>query len=257
MIVKSTGIIHKSLIRSQNVLNFGYILYLLLRQKNIENAEIESIVRRWIVLSILTGRYSGSAESMFEFDIRRFDQAQDPKQFVKHTEEGELSEAFWSNILVSRLNTSVSSSPFFQLYLMAQIKNNDRAFLSKAIEVRHLIEERGDIHHIFPKKYLQKNGFTNRNQYNQVANYVYIQQEINIAIRDKAPEVYMKEIEEQCSTKNTNYGGIIDENELLANLKSNCVPLSLFHMNANQYEEFLEERRILMSKKIQEYYEQL
>ncbi|MDO7487593.1 hypothetical protein Q5O89_20915 [Peribacillus frigoritolerans] len=67
----------------------------------------------------------------------------------------------------------------------------------------------------------------------------------------------MKEIEEQCCTKNTNYGGIIDENELLANLKSNCVPLSLFHMNANQYEEFLEERRILMSKKIQEYYEQL
>ncbi|MGW6299763.1 GmrSD restriction endonuclease domain-containing protein [Peribacillus butanolivorans] len=257
MIVKSTGIIHKSLIRSQNVLNFGYILYLLLRQKNIENGEIESIVRRWIVLSILTGRYSGSAESMFEFDIRRFDQAQDPKQYVKHTEEGELSEAFWSNILVSRLNTSVSSSPFFHLYLMAQIKNNDRAFLSKAIEVRHLIEERGDIHHIFPKKYLQKNGFTNRNQYNQVANYVYIQQEINIAIRDKAPEVYMKEMEEQCCTKNTNYGGIIDENELLANLKSNCVPLSLFHMNANQYEDFLEERRILMSKKIQEYYEQL
>ncbi|MBK5443273.1 DUF262 domain-containing protein [Peribacillus sp. TH24] len=257
MIVKSTGIIHKSLIRSQNVLNFGYILYLLLRQKNIENAEIESIVRRWIVLSILTGRYSGSAESMLEFDIRRFEQAQDPKQYVKHTEEGELSEAFWSNILVSRLNTSVSSSPFFQLYLMAQIKNNDKAFLSKAIEVRYLIEERGDIHHIFPKKYLQKNGFTNRNQYNQVANYVYIQQEINIAIRDRAPELYMKEMEEQCCTKNANYGGIIDENELLANLKSNCVPLSLFHMNADQYEEFLEERRILMSKKVQEYYEQL
>ena len=33
MILKSAGIIDDSLVRSQNVLNFGYILYLLLREK--------------------------------------------------------------------------------------------------------------------------------------------------------------------------------------------------------------------------------
>ena len=66
---------------------------------------------------------------------------------------------------------------------MAQIRNGDKAFLSKATEVKHLVEERGDIHHIFPKKYLQSNGFNNRNQYNQIANYVYTQQEINITIK--------------------------------------------------------------------------
>ena len=60
MIVKSTGIIDSSLVRSDNVMNFGYILYLALREKKIDSVIIERAVRRWIVLAILTGRYSGS-----------------------------------------------------------------------------------------------------------------------------------------------------------------------------------------------------
>ena len=257
MIVKSTGIVNKGLIRSQNVLNFGYILYLLLKEKGIEHAHIQKVVRKWLVLSVLTGRYSGSPESTFEFDVRRFDQAQDPYNYLQHTEEGELSEAYWKNILVTRLNTSVTSSPFFHVYLMAQIKNGDQAFLSKETEVKHLIEERGDIHHIFPKKYLQKNGFTNRSQYNQIANYVYTQQEINIAISAKAPEVYMQEMKQQCETKNLKYGEICDEAQLLDNLQMNSIPSSIFTMDYTHYEQFLEERRILMAEKIRAYYESL
>lgn len=257
MIVKSTGIVNKGLIRSQNVLNFGYILYLLLKEKGIEHAHIQKVVRKWLVLSVLTGRYSGSSESTFEFDVRRFDQAQDPYNYLQHTEEGELSEAYWKNILVTRLNTSVTSSPFFHVYLMAQIKNGDQAFLSKETEVKHLIEERGDIHHIFPKKYLQKNGFTNRSQYNQIANYVYTQQEINIAISAKAPEVYMQEMKQQCETKNLKYGEICDEAQLLDNLQMNSIPSSIFTMDYTHYEQFLEERRILMAEKIRAYYESL
>ena len=67
---------------------------------------------------------------------------------------------------------------------MAQVKNGARGFLSEQIDVQSLIEQRGDIHHIFPKKYLQKNGLDNRKDYNQIANYVYTQSEINIKIKD-------------------------------------------------------------------------
>jgi hypothetical protein len=257
MIVKSTGIIHQKLIRSQNVLNFGYILYLLLKEKGTIKGEIHKIVRRWLVLSILTRRYSGSPESMFEFDARRFANAQNPLDYLERTESGELSDAFWDNILISRLDTPVTSSPYFNLYLMAQVKNNDKAFLSKESEVRHLIEGRGDVHHIFPRKYLQKNGFTSRNQYNQIANYAIIQQEINIAIGDKAPEEYMKSLTEQCETKILKYGEIVDNNELLNNLESNGIPKSIFQMNAEKYTIFLEERRKLMARKIKHYYQSL
>jgi hypothetical protein len=257
MIVKSTGIINQKLIRSQNVLNFGYILYLLLKQKGTNKGDIPKIVRRWLVLSILTRRYSGSPESMFEFDARRFANAQNPLNYLEHIESGELSDAFWNNILISRLDTPVTSSPYFSLYLMAQVKNNEKAFLSKESEVRHLIEGRGDVHHIFPRKYLQKNGFTSRNQYNQIANYAIMQQEINIAIGDKAPEEYMKSLNEQCETKILKYGEIVDRDRLKNNLISNAIPDSIFHMNASHYSEFLEERRKLMAIKIRDYYHSL
>ena len=107
MIVRSTGIVDASLVRSKNVLNFGYILYLSLKDMRIDSAVIETIVRKWIVLSILTGRYSGSAESAIDYDIKRFTE-QDPAQFLATTEAGELSDAFWNTVLVQRLDTSVA-----------------------------------------------------------------------------------------------------------------------------------------------------
>ena len=130
MIVRSTGIIDSSLVRSQNVLNFGYILYLSLKDMKVEAAVIETLVRKWIVLSILTGRYSGSAESAIDYDIKRFTE-QDPVKFLQTTEAGELSDAFWNTVLVQRLDTSVSSSPYFLTFLMAQVKKGARGTSSR------------------------------------------------------------------------------------------------------------------------------
>lgn len=262
MIIKSSGIIDSSLVRSQNVLNFAYTLYLTLKAKGIQPNKIENLVRRWLVLSILTGRYSSSPESAFDYDIKRIVEADDIELYIKHVEDGELSDAFWNNILVTKLNTSVTSSPYFNVYLMAQIRNGDRGFLSSHIDVKTLIEGRGDVHHIFPKKYLQKNGLNNRGQYNQIANYVYMQSEINIKISDKSPDKYFNELIEQCNNGEIKYGGIkygginnIDE--LNNNLNENCIPREVFNMNIDNYNEFLELRRRLMAEKIKEYYYKL
>ena len=256
MIVKSTGIISPAMIRSQNVLNFGYALYLLLRAKGEDAAVIEKVVRRWMVLAILTGRYSGSPESTFDYDIKRF-QANNPMEFLEHTEAGELSDAFWNNILVTKLNTSVASSPMFHVFLMAQVKMGDCGFLSEQIDVKSLIEQRGDIHHIFPKKYLQKCGIKERGLYNQIANYVYTQSEINVKIKDQAPKEYMAQVKEQCTGGNAVYGGIDSLAKLQANMDANCIPEEIFDMDYTQFEDFLEKRRHLMAQKIRRYYELL
>lgn len=257
MIIKSSGIIDSSLVRSQNVLNFAYTLYLTLKAKGIQPNKIENLVRRWLVLSILTGRYSSSPESAFDYDIKRIVEADDIELYIKHVEDGELSDAFWNNILVTKLNTSVTSSPYFNVYLMAQIRNGDRGFLSSHIDVKTLIEGRGDVHHIFPKKYLQKNGLNNRGQYNQIANYVYMQSEINIKISDKSPDKYFNELIEQCNNGEIKYGGINNIDELNNNLNENCIPREVFNMNIDNYNEFLELRRRLMAEKIKEYYYKL
>ena len=257
MIVKSAGIITPQLIRSKNALNFAYTLFLLLREKEIDGSEINRIVRKWLVLSVLTERYSASPETMFEFDIRRFNNAITPDEYLKSIEAGELSDAYWNNILVTNLNTSVKSSPYFNLFIMAQVYDKDDAFLSKSIKVSHLIEERGDVHHIFPKKYLQKNGINNRGIYNQIANYVYTEQIVNLAIKDKAPSVYMAQVKQQCENKEGVIGEIKDLNELKYNMEMNCIPESLFTLEYSNYNAFLQERRQLMANKIRRFYEKL
>ena len=254
MILKSAGIIDDNLVRSKNVLNFGYILFLLLREKHISSEKIEKLVRRWIVMSIITQRYTSSPESQFDLDIRRLNGAQNIEEYIKEEEERRLNDSFWDNILVEYFNTSVASSPYWKIFQIAQIKSNNRAFLSKDIDVRTLIEGRGDIHHIFPKDYLQRNGKDNKSIYNQIANFAMIQTEVNIQISNKSPNTYMTDVIEQCSGQEVAYGAIADMADLYKNLTENCIPEGIFNMTVDDYEEFLKQRRVLMAKKIRDYY---
>ena len=253
MILNSAGIIDSSLIRSDNALNFGYALFILLRDKGIDSNKIETIVRKWLVLSVLTGRYSGSPESMFDYDIKRFN-LYDPEEYLKSVELGQLSDAYWDHILPERLNTSVSSSPYFKLYLMAQVHSHDKGFLSKDISIEALIANRGDIHHLFPKKYLQNNGHNLRNDYNQIANYVMTQSEINIRIKDDAPNVYMKKVLDQIDNQDPYIGAITTKEGLEESFKQNCIPEEFVNYTVDHYFDFLHKRRYLMAQKIKEYY---
>ncbi len=252
MIIKSAGFISPKLIRSRSSLNFAYILYLKLKELNINAVLIESYVRRWFVYSTLTGRYSGSAESFFDYDIKQihnrpFD------EYLKEKEEGELSDAFWNASLIQSLDTSVASSPYFNVFLASQVKANDKGFLSKDVLVGDLISLRGDIHHLFPRDFLKKNGL-DRSKYNQIANYVYMQSEINIKVGNKPPKDYFELINKQMADDNRLVSGLSNQQELLDNLKANGVPASIMDMGIENYSEFLVERRKLMAQKIKEYY---
>lgn len=255
MIIRSAGFVDSSMIGSQNALNFAYILYLTLRAKGVPDAEIERYVRRWFVLSILTGRYSGSPESAIDYDIRQI-HAQGIERYAEGIIRGELSDAFWEASLPQGLDTSASSSPYFHLFTAAQIKMDDCGFLSRDIKVRELIEVKSDVHHLFPRNYLKKAGLT-RGQYNQVANYAVTQTEINIAIGDKAPAVYLSQVLAQCNGGNTRYGNITDLDELKKNFRMNCIPDGAEQMSVADYPGFLQERRRLMAQKIKKYFESL
>ncbi|TSC77500.1 MAG: hypothetical protein G01um101429_1023 [Parcubacteria group bacterium Gr01-1014_29] len=252
MIIKSCGFTSNDLINSQNVLNFAYILFLKLREKEINSSVIEKCVQRWLVMSMLTGRYSGSPESQFDSDIKQVSK-DDAEKILNSIEEADLSDAYWDARLVQELDKATINSPFLNLFFAAQIKASDEGFLSTDITVGNLISHRGDIHHLFPKEYLKMNGLE-RGDYNQIANFVYAQSEINIKIGKKAPKEYMGEMRKQCQGGKLKYGGITDEKILAENLKQHCIPKGFFEMEFDDYTDFLKERRKLMAKKIKEYY---
>ncbi|MBS1938464.1 MAG: DUF262 domain-containing protein [Bacteroidetes bacterium] len=255
MIIKSAGFISSKLIRSMNAINFAYIVYLKLRDQGVNQVAIEQYVRKWFVYSILTGRYSGAPESLFDFDIRQITQ-KSMGEYLQEKEEGELSEAFWNASLPQSMDTSVASSPYFHVFLAAQVKANDKGFLSSDVLVGDLVELRGDIHHLFPKDYLKKHGIA-RGQYNQIANYVYMQSEVNVKVGNKPPVEYFGIIREQIQRNDRQISGIVTEQDLLSNLEANCVPAGIMEMSIDDYPGFLLERRKLMALKIKEYYSTL
>jgi len=252
MILRSAGFVDAGLIRSTSAVNFAYIVYLKLRQLGVSAEKIETAVRRWFVMSILTGRYSGSPETAFDFDIKQI-AGRGIDDVLRDREAADLSEAFWSASLVQALNTPVASNPNFLVFLAAQIRAGDKGFLSKDISVHDLVTHKGDIHHIFPKEFLKKNGL-GKSDYNQVANYAYMQSEINIRIGSKSPKEYLAGVKEQCTGGELKLGRIDSMADLHANFRMNAIPQSLFEMELPEYEKFLAQRRLLIATKIRDYY---
>lgn len=255
MILRSAGFVTSDLITSRNAVNFAYTLYLRGRAEGLPADDLERLVRRWYVMSILTGRYAGSPETAFDLDIRQM-ASRGIEQYVVAVIQSELPESFWTGMLPQLMDTSSSQSPYFIAYLAAQARLGDKGFLSKDITVRDLLLNRGDKHHIFPRRYLQQQGL-NRGRYNQIANFVMAQSEINIAIGDKPPEVYFKEIAEQVNGGHKRYGGITDPDMLRQNFEENCLPISLMDGQVPDYETFLAERRRLMALRIKRWFEVL
>jgi hypothetical protein len=252
--IKSAGFISDKLINSQITLNFAYALYLILYHNNqIDKTQIKHYVSKWYVFTTLTSRYISSPETMMDLDIRRISE-KGFLEYLKEMEEANFSDAFWNVRLVQDLGTSVINSPFFNVFLAAQIHCNDNSFMMNGTKVRDLITTIGDVHHIFPKKYLQNNGITERSKYNQIANYTYLDTQTNISIGQKSPKEYFNILFEQCKTKNLKYGNITDIELLKENLKANCIPENIVAMDMTDYETFLKERRKLMAKKIMDYY---
>ncbi|MBI2803116.1 MAG: DUF262 domain-containing protein [Gammaproteobacteria bacterium] len=255
MILRSAGFVTSGLIGGRNAVNFAYILYLRGRAESMPPADLERLVRRWYAMSILRGRYTGSPETAFDFDIRQVE-TRGLAAYAESVLENELPESFWIGMLPQLMDTSSGQSPYFLAYQAAQVKLGDKGFLSRDITAQDLLLNRSDLHHVYPKKHLKMQGLS-RGRYNQVANFVLAQSEINIAIGDKAPEKYFGELAEQCAGGKKRYGGITDLADLKANLCIHCLPVSLLEGNIPGYDDFLEERRRLMALKIKHWFDQL
>ncbi len=257
MMIKSAGFIDASMIGSKNALNFAYALYLRLRNDDqLSEGARARIVKRWFVMTLLTGRAVGSFESTWETDLRRISE-HGADGYLRILEESELGDGFWKVALLQELVSPSKRSPAFQIYLAALVSKGGRGFLSKSINVAQMIEGHGDMHHIVPKNYLIKNGFPKQGDYNQVANFALTETPINIVIKDHPPQTYMAKVKSQCDTGKLSLGEITNLTDLQANLIENAIPDFIDTVTADNYRDFLAARRKLMAQMIRDYYEAL
>ena len=254
MILKSAGFVSSQLITSQNAVNFAYILYLTGKAEGVPSGDLEILVRQWYVMSVLTGRYSGSPETRYDQDIRQI-KIEGVSGHVKNVCGATFSDQYWTALLPNQMNTSAARSPYWSTFQAAQAALGVKGFLSSDISCRDLIENRGDAHHLYPKNYMKSREYS-RGEYNQIANLVLTQQEINITIGDKPPIKYFAELVAQCSGGAKKYGNITDLSLLKANLQSHAVPLEILESEV-PFPEYLDLRRIAMAKVIKQYFEKM
>lgn len=257
MAIKGAGFISNKLLNSKMTLDFAFTLYLmLLDDPTVPNAQIKRYVQKWFVMSTLTSRYIGSPETVMDRDMRTIAE-KGFINFLSEVEASALSDTFWSITLPQNLETSSVNSPAFSTFIAAQINLNCNSMLMNGTKIADLVTISGDVHHIFPRAYLKSNGIDNKLKYNQVANYIYLDTQVNKAISDDAPYIYFSKAKKQCETKDIVLGNISDKNLLECNLKENCIPADIDTMDVSSYDSFLIERRKMMASLIEKYYKGL
>lgn len=255
--IKGAGYKSSKQLNSQMTLDFAYMLYLKLsKDTTIPRDQIKHHVQKWFVLSTLTGRYITSPESVMSRDIRLINE----KGFINFFNEVEasvLSDTFWNVTLPQNLETTSTNSPAFNTFLAAQVNLNCNSLFMHGTMISDLINISGDVHHIFPKAYLKKNGVDSKGRYNQVANFTYLDTQVNKAVKDDAPNIYFGKVIEQCENNSIAFGNIADRDSLMRNLDENAIPQDVIGMTVNEYDAFLVERRKLMAKLVERYYKGL
>lgn len=250
-ILRGSGYDEPNMLIARNAVNYAYAMYLRLLDIGENHADANSLVRRLLAISLMTGRHSGGFETQFEQDIKRIQSAGDMAKFIATLEEQELSDVFWNSTLVDEFNKPTTNNPFWHMFIAAQNKLLKQSFLSKNNIARDLATD--DIHHIFPKNYLVKHGY-DKSKYNRIANFVHLRNDINISVSDLAPREYLGDI---LSGGNNHHSDIVNEAEMINNFEDNAVPKILLQAEVDDYDEFLRQRQVLMAEMVREYYKGL
>ncbi len=69
--VQHAGFVNQSLIASKNAIVNAYAFYMRGRKTGVPKGKLDQLIARWVFATLLTARYSGSSETVFEQDLAR------------------------------------------------------------------------------------------------------------------------------------------------------------------------------------------
>lgn len=242
-----------SLVSSQNALLYAYAFYLIGRTRfGVPECDLQKLIGRWFFFSSLTGRYTSSPETILDGDLNKLLEVKDPVGFHSMLDglmANELTNDYWSTTLPANMDSSSARNPELFAYIAAQNRLGAPVLFSHkkvgdlldpAIKSKKKALER---HHLFPRKYLERLGITDRKQINQVANYELLEWPDNIDISDDPPSEYVPGIRDRYTPE-----------QWAAMEEMHALPAG---WEAMKYEDFLPARRTLMAQIIRRGYESL
>lgn len=200
--LKMAGYIRQDFISSRNNIVYAYVMFLLGKYDfGMERDALRNLIARWFFFISLTGRYTGSPETDMEADFGHVKTVQTGEEFTEALNKiitSGLTDDYWGITMpVNDLATSSPRSPaLFAYYASLKILNADGLFsrlkVSDLLEAG-LKEKRSPLerHHLFPRAYLERIGFSEQTDRNQIANYALVEWGDNMDISDGKPSEYL------------------------------------------------------------------
>lgn len=232
------------LVSSENALLYAYAFYLLGRTEHrVPEHVLQRLIGRWFYASTLSGRYTGSPETVMDGDLNRVRDLPSADAYVSALERiiaSTLTPDFWTITLPNALDSSSARNPELFAYHASQNKlgapvlfSHKRIsdLLDPALKTKKRATER---HHLFPRAWLERQGITDLKLINQTANLALLEWPENLEISDKPPQEYVPLMRARFS-----------EEQWKRMCEMHALPESWETMS---YEEFLAARRPLMAQ---------
>ena len=183
----------------------------------------------WYVHSFLLGRYAGSTESVLARDLKCISDGLGIEGLLNllKLSRGSLTirpEDFWGWSTGAR---------FYPLLYLLTRTSHSRDWSSNIELSNNLLGKNStlDVHHIFPKDLLYKAG-KSKSIVNSLANYAFLTKDTNLEISNRYPEEYLPKYNSKCP-------GV---------LETHWLPMNPELWKIDNYEKFLEKRRILLAE---------
>jgi hypothetical protein len=234
----------------------AYAFYIRGRKVGVAKSKLDELIARWVFGTLLTARYSGSSETIFEQDLARVARLQpdDADGFVRALDDamGEtITGDYWTHALVSALETQKARAPAALAFRAAQVVLGTRALFSDQL-LHNLFDPpaqgaraASEAHHLFPEAWLHARGIWDRRRVNQVANLADVGWHENIVIGGRGPAEYVPRLRQKLALDDDRWGRLCAEHALPSGWES------------MEYEEFLRERRRRMADIIRIAFRQL
>jgi hypothetical protein len=254
--VKHAGFVSQALIASKNAIVNAYAFYIRGRKAGVPKNKLDEMISRWVFASLLTARYSGSSETIFEEDLARVARLRpdDADGFVRALDDAmdeTITSDYWTHSLVSALDTQKTRAPAALAFRAAQVVLKARALFSDQL-LQNLLDPpaqggraASEAHHLFPEAWLQAHGIRERRRINQVANMADVGWHDNSVIGGRSPAEYVPRLRQRLTIDDDRWGRLCAEHGL---------PMGWEVM---EYEELLRERRRRMADIIRVAFRQL
>ena len=245
--VTHAGFVSQGLLASANAVVNAYAFYILGLRAGVPKGRLDEGISRWLFGTLLTARYSGSSETKFEEDLVRVRDVMpgDSDVFMRALDNvlaDTITSDYWTRTVPAALETQRSRAPMALAFRAAQVVLGSRALFSDQL-LQNLLNPPGqggrsasEMHHLFPKAWLQANGVEDRRRINQVANLADVNWHDNSVAGRENPAKYVPRLREALKIDDDRWGRMCAEHAL---------PLGWESMD---YATFLEKRRNRMAE---------